>query len=223
MIVENLFFCTIDPIVELYRRIMKRFLGIIISLGLLGGAVQAQTGWNWDSQAYYGQHTGSTGSAYQDYYDQGSQVPVHVLDPSVCYEPGWDFGGYFSAMFPNDSTRANGVGGGVALSYFFDRNIGVEFNYALHGQGEAQHVMHANAIYRLPINGCFCGAWAPYVFGGGGLVANGQFDTLFDIGAGVEVRFQAWGCVALFTDYSYNFVEKNLDFSQVRAGFRLPF
>lgn len=199
---------------------MKYFVTAVISLGLFGIAAEAQTGWNWDSQAYYGQTSEPT---HSDYYECGSQIPVYNVDPSVCYEPGWDFGGYFSAMFPNEGNRSNGIGGGVSLSYFFDRNIGLEMNYAIHGQGEAQQVFHGNAIYRLPINACFCGAWAPYVFGGGGFLADGQFDTLLDVGAGLEVRFQAWGCAALFTDYSYNFVEKNLDFSQVRAGFRLPF
>ncbi|MDF1752856.1 MAG: hypothetical protein P1U89_08800 [Verrucomicrobiales bacterium] len=199
---------------------MKNILVAIVSLGLFGVASQAQTGWNWDSQSYY---AGQTAPSNQDYYDQGSQVPVYNVDPSICFEPGWDFGGYFSAMFPNDSVRSSGIGGGILLSYFFDRNIGLEFNYATHGQSEAQHVVHANAVYRLPINSCFCGAWAPYVFGGGGFLANGEFDSLFDIGAGLEVRFQSWGSVALFTDYSYNFVEKNLDFSQLRAGFKLPF
>ncbi len=199
---------------------MKKFFIAVVSLCMFGLAAQAQTGWNWDSRAYYGENQEPTN---QDYYDNCAQVPVYNVDPSVCYEPGWDFGGYFSAMFPNDSNRSNGIGGGISLSYFFDRNIGLELNYALHGQAEARHVMHTNAIYRLPINACFCGAWAPYVFGGGGFTANGNFDSLFDIGVGVEVRFQAWGAVGLFTDYSYNFVEKNLDFQQLRAGFKLPF
>ena len=73
---------------------MKKFLVAILAVGLFGFAAQAQTGWNWDSQQYYGQ------SSYQpsvaDTYKQGGQVPVYNLDPSVCFEPGWDFGGYFS-------------------------------------------------------------------------------------------------------------------------------
>ena len=138
---------------------MNKILLAILTVGFLGAAAQAQTGWNWDSEAYYGQSTPSVADSHQDYYDQGTQIPVYNVDPSVCYEPGWDFGGYFSAMFPTDSTRANGIGGGVSLSYFFDRNIGIELNYSLHGQGEAQNVVHANAIYRLPINGCFCASF----------------------------------------------------------------
>ena len=193
---------------------MKKIFIAILSLGVFGMMMaEAQQGWNWDSEAYHSQKP----------YDSGQQMATTYVDPSFCYERGWDFGGYFSAMFPKAAGVPNGVGGGISLSYFFDENIGVDFNYALHGQGIAQHVFHTNLVYRLPINGCFCGAWAPYVFGGWGLVADGHFDNLFDIGAGIEVRFQSWGCTAIFADYSYNFVEKDLDFSQVRAGFKLPF
>ena len=206
-------------IVKLCCSTMKIFVTAIVSLGLFGITAQAQTGWNWDAQSYYGNEPTAS-----DHYQKGSQIPVYNVDPSVCYEPGWDFGGYFSAMFPVNTTGADdGIGGGVSLSYFFDRNIGIETNYSIHGQGSAQQVVHTNVIYRLPIDACFCGAWAPYVFGGGGFLADGHFDLLADVGAGLEIRFQSWGCAALFTDYSYNFVEKSLDFHQVRTGFRLPF
>ena len=198
---------------------MRKIFIAILSLGFFGTLANAQSGWNWDAQQYYGQADPTP----QDYYNEGSQVPVYSVDPSICFEPGWDFGGYFSGMFPDDGATENGYGGGILLSYFFDRNIGIEMNYAAHGQGEAKHVFHTNAVYRLPINSCFCGAWAPYAFGGIGFQANGEFDMLFDIGVGVEVRFQSWGCTALFADYSYNFVEKDWDFQQVRAGFKLPF
>ncbi len=180
-------------------------------------------GWNWDSQQYYGGQ-GAYQPTNQDYYDGGSQVPVYNMDPSICFEPGWDFGGYFSSMFASEPGVSDAAGGGIMLSYFFDRNIGLEANYALHGQAEAEHIARLNAVYRLPIDSChFCGAWAPYVFGGPGYVANGEFDFFWTIGGGAEVRFQSWGCTALFLDYSYNLVEKDLDFSQVRLGFKLPF
>ena len=201
---------------------MKKILLLILSLSLFAIAAEAQSGWNWNSQNYYNQADPSA----QSYYDKGSQIPVTSVDPSICFEPGWDFGGYFSALFPNNAAFEDAYGGGISLSYFFDRNIGLELNYAAHGQGASQQVLHANAIYRLPIEGCFCGAIAPYVFGGGGFTESGQFDMLYDVGAGLEIRLQSWGCVAFFTDYSYNFVEKggiNQDFSQWRAGFKLPF
>ena len=202
---------------------MKKILIAILCLGFFAAAAEAQTGWNWNSQQYYGQTNNYAPSA-QDYYDRGSQVPVTTVDPSLCFSTGWDFGGYFSAMFPDSTNQiANGYGGGFLLSYFFDSNLGLELNYAAHGQGDARHVFHTNAIYRLPVNACFCGAWAPYAFGGVGFTADGNFDMLFDVGVGIEVRFQSWGCTAFFTDYSYNFVEKDLDFSQLRAGFKLPF
>jgi len=202
---------------------MKHFLTTVFFLGTLGlAAVHGQTGWNWDCRSCPATPTRFE-TENQHYYDTGSQVPVYNLDPSICFEPGWDIGGFFSAMFTEQPGVSDGIGGGFLLDYFFDRNIGIEMNYAVHGQGSAMHVFHTNVVYRLPINGCFCGAWAPYAFGGAGFQADGQFDLLLDIGVGVEVRFQSWGCTALFADYSYNFVEKNFDFSQVRAGVKLPF
>ncbi len=206
----------------------KIFLAILIPgiLVLAGIPAQAQSGWNWNSQAYHGQSGyGGYQDPHQRPYNCNQQIATTFVEPGLCFGRGWDFGGYFSAMFPSDDSGIeNGVGGGISLSYFFDENIGVDFNYALHGQGVAEHVFHTNLVYRLPISGCgFCGAWAPYVFGGWGLVANGDFDNIFDIGVGVEIRFESWGCTALFADYSYNFGEEDRDFSQIRAGFKLPF
>lgn len=209
---------------------MKNLLTLTFVFGLFGLA-QGQTGWNWSTQEYYGQSRGPVPTKYdgqyghpstQCYYDSGCQVPVYNVDPNICFEPGWDFGGYFSAMFADDLAD-DAIGGGILLSYFFDRNIGLEMNYSAFGQAENLHVFNLNGIYRLPINSCFCGGIAPYVFGGWGFVANGEFDNLFDVGAGVEWRFQSWGCTALFSDYSYNFVEKGFDFQQLRVGFKLPF
>lgn len=208
----------LDRYLGFFTNSMKKFFVITLLFTVLGGFAHSQSGWNWNAQNQYGGATANEG-----YYEAASQIPVYNLDPSICFEPGWDFGAYFSAMFPSDGDGTNGYGGGFLLNYFFDRNIGIEMNYAAHGQGESLHVFHTNAVYRLPINSCFCGAIAPYAFGGVGFQSNGNFDLLYDIGVGVDVRFQSWGCTALFADYTYNFVEKSLDFQQVRLGFKLPF
>jgi hypothetical protein len=47
---------------------------------------------------------------------------------------------------------------------------------------------------------------------------------LWNVGAGVDVRFESWGCVGLFGDFSYNWVDQGQpDFTMMRAGIRIPF
>jgi len=57
----------------------------------------------------------------------------------------------------------------------------------------------------------------------GGL-SDGPTEFLFDAGAGIDIRFESWGCMGLFGDYLYSFTDDDLqDFSMVRLGFKMPF
>ncbi|HRQ90906.1 MAG TPA: hypothetical protein PLA50_19100, partial [Bacteroidia bacterium] len=82
-----------------------------------------------------------------------------------------------------------------------------------------------NAVYRFPLGGECCSTIAPYIFGGTGVVAAGSSELLWNIGAGIDIRFESWGCVGLFGDFSYNWVDdaRQADFTLMRAGFRVPF
>jgi hypothetical protein len=47
---------------------------------------------------------------------------------------------------------------------------------------------------------------------------------LWNIGGGLDIRFEGLGCIGLFGDFSYNWVDEDLpDFTMVRVGVRCPF
>jgi len=152
------------------------------------------------------------------------EVEQTTTSPSYCFDTGFDFSAFLSGVQPKGAGQ-NGLGGGVGFSYFFHRNVGVEIDYSAHGQGVAQQVFGGRLIYRIPLDGGgFSGDWAPYVFGGGGGVSAGSTQGYYSVGGGIDLRLESWGCVGFFADYSYNFVNAALgDFSQFRAGVRLPF
>lgn len=170
----------------------------------------------------------ATGSARADWrWDKQRQHDAFVEEkttaPSYCFDGGWDIGGFVSGIWPENVSN-NGLGGGVALSYFFNRNLGFELSYAAHGNGVSQQVGMGTLVYRVPIETDRAVAFAPYVFGGPGVLSDGGSEFLWEIGGGVDVRFASWGCTSLFADYTYGFADDNLsDFSMVRLGFKLPF
>ena len=151
-------------------------------------------------------------------------VEQTTTDASYCFDAGFDFSMFAAGIWPEARTK-NGVGGGIGISYFFDRNIGVEMSYAAYGQGTAEQVYGARLIYRWPLDGGgFSGDWAPYVFGGGGGVSMGTNNGYYEAGGGIDVRLESWGCIGFFGEFSYNFVDASIsDFTQVRVGMRLPF
>lgn len=184
---------------------------VSLALGLLLLATGAQAGWNWNKEAYQ--------SA------KSSMVEQRITSPSYCYDTGWEISGYASGFWPDSAGFNNSLGGGASLAYFFGRNLGIEAAYMVHGGGVNQHVGHFNAVYRFPLGGECCSTIAPYVFGGLGVVSVGENEMLWNLGAGLDFRLESWGCVGLFTDFSYNFVQDTVipDFTLVRAGFRVPF
>ena len=83
-----------------------------------------------------------------------------------------------------------------------------------------EHVLTANLVYRL-VNRDAC--IAPYLLVGGGLLTNSSSDGLFDVGGGIDIRFDGMGCVGIFVDATYNWVEDDRDFTLIRGGVRIPF
>ncbi len=85
-------------------------------------APASQAGWRWDKDAYEGAKSG---------------VEQRVTSPSYCFDAGFEFAGYFSGFWPEDNRLEDTMGGGVAISYFFGHNFGLEGSYHLHGSGTA--------------------------------------------------------------------------------------
>lgn len=170
----------------------------------------SQAGWGWNKEAFH-----------------GAKAPVveqRVSDSSNCFDAGFVFSGFGSGFWPEDPRLNDAIGGGVSLAYFFGHNFGVEGSYMLHGSGTSQQVATFDLVYRFPLGGECCSTIAPYVFGGPGMVSAGDSEFLWNIGGGLDFRMEGWGCVGLFSDFSYNFVNNNQpDFTLIRAGIRFPF
>lgn len=187
---------------------MKRLFVFFTATFLLTSLSQA--GWGWNKEKFH--------SA------KSPQVEQRVTSPSYCFDAGWEFSGYMSGYWPEDGRETEEMGGGIALSYFLGHNLGFEGSYALHGGDESEQVGKLNLVYRFPLGGECCSTIAPYVFGGGGVFSAGETELLWNLGAGLDFRLESWGCVGLFTDFSYNWVDdNNPDFTQWRAGFKIPF
>ncbi|NNE92636.1 MAG: outer membrane beta-barrel protein [Verrucomicrobiales bacterium] len=138
----------------------------------------------------------------------------------ACFDPGFEFSGFAAGILPEE-WGDDELGGGVSLAYFLSENIGVELSYSVLATDSEEHVVTGNIVYRFPIKDICV---APYVLVGGGLVTNSDTHGLFDVGGGIDVRFDSWGCIGIFADATYNWVEDDgQDFTLIRAGFRVPF
>ena len=191
---------------------MKGIAIAIISLVLVGTAAEAQSNWAWDKQKFH--------SA------KAPQVEQRITSPSYCYDTGWEFGFYGTGSFPDDSFFDNSFGGGFTIAYFFGHNFGIDGSYSFSGSGVAEQVGTLNFVYRFPLGGECCSTIAPYIMGGPGFVSSGQQEFLWNVGGGIDFRFESWGCTSLFTDYSWNFVDDKTvlsNFGLLRLGMRFPF
>ncbi len=189
---------------------MKAFLILLGSSLLLCSSLQA--GWGWDKQAYR---------------SSKSMVEQRVTSPSMCFDTGYEFSLYMTGFWPQDPRLNNTTGGGVALGYFFGHNLGLEGSYHLQGDGGSGsdiQVGKLNAVYRFPLGGECCSTIAPYIFGGPGVISAGTSEMIWNLGGGIDWRFESWGCVGVFADYSYNWSQGTIpDFTMLRAGIRIPF
>ena len=188
---------------------MKRAIVFLTATFLLSSLAQA--GWGWNKEKFH--------SA------KPPQVEQTASSPSYCFDQGWEFSVYLSGYWPESSlVKSEEVGGGIGISYFFGHNFGFEGSYALHGGTQSEQVGKINAVYRLPLGGECCSTIAPYFFGGPGVISSGPTEFMWNLGGGIDVRLESWGCIGLFADFSYNWVNQGLpDFTQWRAGFKVPF
>jgi opacity protein-like surface antigen len=153
------------------------------------------------------------------------------------------FGTYAFTSVPYRTDRYLGVdhafGGGIDVNYMFTRYLGVGVEgYGLaadNAVGEAS----GNLIFRYPIPGT---RFAPYLFGGGGVLFNGnRFDRFVSqgnsfssverhsdtegvgqVGAGFEVRMTP--NFGIINDFTWNIVNgPRNDFGMARAGIRFSF
>lgn len=208
MFVEPKFLCSILKLESLWIAQMKGISVFFAASFLLCSLAQA--GWGWDKQKYHG--------------SKSPMVEQKVTSPSYCFDQGWEFSGYLSGYWPEDNRRTEELGGGVGLSYFFGHNFGLELAYAAHGGAESEQIGRLNATYRFPLGGECCSTIAPYAFGGPGVISSGSSEMFWGLGGGLDIRFESWGCVGMFADFSYNWVDQGLpDFTQWRLGFKLPF
>jgi hypothetical protein len=185
---------------------------LVLGLSLLL-CTASHAGWNWNKEAYESAKSG---------------VEQRVTQPSYCYDAGFEFSGFVTGLWPEDSRLEETIGGGIAIAYFFGHNFGVEGSYSVTGSGTAggsdNQVATFNAVYRLPLGGECCSTIAPYFFGGPGMISSGSSEMLWNVGVGLDIRFESWGCIGLFGDASYNWVDQGQpDFTLMRAGFRVPF
>jgi hypothetical protein len=164
-------------------------------------------------------------------YTPKAAQPVQppLPDVSDCWKPGAAIGIFGGGMIPRnlsdgcgceDDHRAKGLGGGALLEYFFTRNFGFQASYGAYAPSPVNHVYEGDFIVRFPISSCNL---APYIMAGGGGVADGTNLGMWDVGLGLEARFESLGCMGIFVDGSYHFVTDNRerDFTLVRVGVKL--
>jgi len=115
-------------------------------------------------------------------------------------------------------------GGDVGASYFFARYFGIGVDANWFGGGPDNAVLHqltGNLILRYPIEFTSFGL-APYAFGGGGVILDGEHTSLGDAGLGLEVRLTPR--FGVFADWRYNFTSDHRgDLDTTRAGIRFAF
>jgi hypothetical protein len=114
----------------------------------------------------------------------------------------------------------DGFGGGVGFNYFFSRYVGFGvdgnvFDAGVNGLWSAS----GRVILRLPIDSL---CLAPYIFGGGGVQANGETVGSFHAGGGLEWR--ATQTIGLFAEGRYTWTADSAeDNGQARLGVRFVF
>ncbi|MCP5539588.1 MAG: outer membrane beta-barrel protein [Akkermansiaceae bacterium] len=136
----------------------------------------------------------------------------------ACFDPGFEFSGFIAGGIPDNGDSE--LGGGASASYFFTENVGVELSYAVLAFDSEEHVITGNLVYRMPLKDLCI---APYLLVGGGLLTNSATDGLFDVGGGLDIRFDSMGCLGLFADATYNWVDGDRDFTLIRSGVRVRF
>lgn len=135
-----------------------------------------------------------------------------------CLFPGLHVGAFASGLLPRGKGGENAMGGGIAFTYFFTEKVALEYSYSANATDPQTHINALDLVYRLPLQSL---CWSPYVMGGGAVFSNAQNEGAYRLGGGLEYRFE--NCVALFSDATYNWIQREPDAVNLRLGLRLPF
>ncbi len=81
-----------------------------------------------------------------------------------------------------------------------------------HTHRSVAHQVTGNLILRYPFEGPIC--WAPYIFGGGGGVFDGESTGFGDVGVGVE--FRVTPNMGFFADWRWQFMQGDNDNDDIR-------
>ena len=129
------------------------------------------------------------------------------------------FASYTDAV--SRSSHGDGVGGGLALNYFFIKYLGVGVEGNIYdGDVNGAWDLGGRLIARFPIeSGSLC--IAPYIFGGGGVATDGVTAGTWNAGGGLEWR--ATHTIGIFGEGRYTWGADNLDGAQARLGVRFVF
>lgn len=155
------------------------------------------------------------------YAAKSPKSPVAPLAPATgcnCFGPGASFDIFAAGIFPEGGTEA--LGGGVGVTYFFNRYLGIDLNYAAYGTSSAHHEFDGNLVLRVPIDSLCI---APYAIVGGGFATNSTNRGNYDVGGGLDIRIPSANCLGIFAEGAYHFAEKEADYTTVRLGLRIPF
>jgi hypothetical protein len=131
------------------------------------------------------------------------------------------FGSYW------DSARGlldDGFGGGLGISGFLFRYFGLGFDANLRpGEGDPHSSFYGSGslILRYPVEGGAGASFAPYAFGGGGILSNGTQVGSGHVGGGLEYR--ANPRIGVFGDARYIWGAASNEAVQSRVGVRIAF
>ncbi len=156
-------------------------------------------------------------------YGKAPKAPAQVAVPSLCEcfnGNTANFSVFAAGILPESSNvdLDDAAGAGIAASYFFTENVGLEGSYTLFGTDSAVHQLSGSLVLRLPIKSI---CLAPYALVGGSYHTDGVNQATYHIGGGLDYRFAS--CVGLFADAQYNFAEDTADYTTVRGGVRFGF
>ena len=99
-----------------------------------------------------------------------------------------------------DGPHDDGFGGGIGISYFFMRNLGVGIDGSIRDADDDNlWTVSANLIVRFPIEGSVC--VAPYALVGGGIQGNDGTEAEVHAGGGLEFRLNPG--LGIFTEGRY--------------------
>ena len=159
------------------------------------------------------------GPSYSGKNPKAPALPPPPPAGCMAFEPGASFDVFAGLIIPDGGDTE--VGGGVGVNYFFTRNFGIDVNYGLYATDSEHHQIDGNFVLRAPIDSLCI---APYVLAGGGYATNSYSGFTYQVGAGLDVRFQSAGHLGVFAEGLYHFAEDDVpEFTTVRLGLRIPF